>query len=355
MRTFSVPPISVGLVGVTGYAGIELVRLLVGHPGLSLVRATSRTEVGRTLVAVYPFFQGYSRAELTITALDLDDLAAVCKLVFLAVPHGIAMSMAGHLRRKGVKVVDLSADFRLRDPEVYAQWYGLDHCEVGCLGEAVYGLVEHAREAIRRAELVANPGCYPTAVILGLFPALKARIVEPEGIVIDAKSGTSGAGHRVTADMLFCEVYDNFRAYNLGKHRHTPEIEQELSLVAGSPITVSLNTHLLPISRGILVTIYTRLIRPMELVEVRAIYEAVYGQERWVRLLPPGQLPEVRFVRGTMYCDMGLVVDPRTQRLLILTAIDNLCRGASGQALANANLMLDLDGAMGLGAPSFMP
>ena len=347
--------IPVGLVGVTGYTGMELARLLCGHGGLELVRATSRSEAGKRLADIYPFLFGTDVGDLEITPPDPADLAASCRLVFLAVPHKTAMEMADALLHEGVKVVDLSADFRLDDKDVYEQWYATEHTRAHRLAEAVYGLPEHNADAVATANLVANPGCYPTASILGLAPALGAGIVETDGIVIDAKSGASGAGRKASVGTLFCEVHDSFKAYSLGKHRHTPEIEQELSKVAGTDITVSFNTHLLPIDRGILATIYTRLTTPKTLQDVHALYAAHYIGKPFVRVLPVGQQPETRWVRGTLYCDIGLVVDPRTNRLVITSAIDNLCRGASGQALANANLMLGLPLECGLNLAPMMP
>ena len=348
-------PISVGLAGVTGYTGMELLRLLPDHANLRLVRATSRTEAGKSLQELFPALQGFELGALTVTTPDPDDLAASCELVFLAVPHGAAMEMAGALRDKGVKVVDLSADFRLRDREVYTKWYGLEHVRPELLPKAVYGLPELYREHISKASLVANPGCYPTSALLGLHPALKHGLVETKDMIIDAKSGTTGAGRKAAVGTLFCEVSDTFRAYNLGRHRHTPEIEQELAAMAGEEITVSFNTHLLPINRGILSTIYTRLKAPATTEEAVALYMEAYRFHSWVRILPAGLLPETRSVRGTMFCDIGLVVDPRTNRLIIVSAIDNLCRGASGQALANANLMLGLEMTQGLNAAPLIP
>jgi N-acetyl-gamma-glutamyl-phosphate reductase len=347
--------IRVGLVGVTGYTGMELARLLAGHPAFTLVRATSRAEAGKRLAAVYPFVQGLPLGDLEITEPDPADLAAACELVFLAVPHGTAMELAGALRRLGVKVVDLSADFRLRDPEIYAQWYGLEHSERELLAkEAVFGLPELHAEQIRTAELVANPGCYPTASILALHPALSRGLVRHEGIVIDAKSGATGAGRKAAVPTLYCEVADSFRAYNLGRHRHTPEIEQELAGAAGlEDMRISFNTHLLPINRGILATAYTTLKEPMATADAVAVYREAYAHAPWVRVLD--SMPETRFVRGTMFCDIGLVADPRTGRLLVVSAIDNLCRGASGQALANANLMSGLDVDTGLRLAPMMP
>jgi len=347
--------ITVGLVGVTGYTGMELARILPQHPAFRLTRVTSRAEAGRRLQDIYPFLQGFELGGLEIVAPDAKDLAANCELVFLAVPHGAAMDTAALLRREGVKVVDLSADFRLRDPQVYGQWYNQEHREQGLLREAVYGLPELNAEAVATAALVANPGCYPTAAILGLAPALKHRLLDPGTLIIDAKSGASGAGRKPGVGTLFCEVADTFRAYNLAAHRHTPEIEQELSQLAGAPLQVSFSTHLLPIDRGILETIYGSLARPATLEEIHKIYELFYAPHPWVRVLPPGRLPETRFVRGTMFCDIGLVLDARVNRLLVVSAIDNLCRGASGQAVANANLMCGLPVDTGLQMPPLMP
>ena len=347
--------IPVGLVGVTGYTGMELARILAVHPILKLTRATSRAEAGKPLKAIYPFLEGFPAGDVTITAPDAADLAKSCKLAFLAVPHGAAMDYAAELLAAGLKVVDLSADFRLLDAGVYAHWYGLDHRHPGLLPEAVYGLPELYAASIKTARLTANPGCYPTSVILGLAPALANGLIDLTDIVADSKSGASGAGRKASAAMLFCEVHDSFRAYNLGKHRHTPEIEQELSKLAGAAITVSFNPHLLPIDRGILSTIYTKLTQVMTVEEIQALYTAYYADKPWVRVLPVGKLPETRYVRGTMFCDIGLVVDPRTNRLIVVSAIDNLCRGASGQAVACANLMSGLPVDAGLNLAPMMP
>ena len=336
-------PVRVGLVGVTGYTGMELVRLLEGHPAMKLTRVTSRKEAGVPLMDIYPFLQGLSTGDLFIAEPDPAELAASCDIVFLAIPHGTAMTMGAELLRKGCKVVDLSADYRLRDRNVYEQWYKIGHSEPEALAEAVYGLPELYADAVGKARLVANPGCYPTASILGLYPALKNKLIEQADIVIDAKSGASGAGRGANLGSLFCEVHDTFKAYNLAGHRHTPEIEQELSAIAGKGLTVSFNTHLLPINRGILATIYTKLKNAD--TSPRLVHEAycrAYERHPFVRVLPLGKLPEVRSVRGTMFCDIALVHDPRTRRLIIVSTIDNLCRGASGQALANANLMAGL-------------
>ena len=348
--------IRVGLVGVTGYTGMELVRLLAGHPRMQLVQATSRKEAGTRLDEHYPFTQGLPCGELVICEPDPAGLAAECDIVFLAIPHGAAMNMGAELVGKGCRVVDLSADYRLRDIPTYEAWYNVEHTQHAILAEAVYGLPELYAPKIAKARLVANPGCYPTASILGLYPALKAGLIRTEDIVIDAKSGTSGAGRGANVGTLFCEVSDNFRAYKLTGHRHMPEIEQEVSLVAGTPITLSFNPHLLPINRGILATIYTRLANDSTTVEqVHAAYQETYAPHSFVRVLPVGKLPELKNVRGTMFCDIGLVVDKRTKRLIIVSAIDNLCRGASGQAVACANLVAGLPLETGLRLAPLVP
>ena len=347
-----------GLVGVTGYTGMELARILATHPVLQLTAATSRQEAGRRLSDIYPFMQGLPGGEVVLTDPDPQKLARDCDLVFLAVPHGVAMEMGAALCDAGAKVVDLSADFRLHDKGVFETWYHVPHARPEYLPQAVYGLPELYAPAIRETRLTANPGCYPTASILGLYAALKARLIHTDDIVIDAKSGSTGAGRKATTNMLYCEVADSFRPYNLGKHRHTPEIEQELSLVAGEELRVSFNPHLLPVNRGILATIYTRLRSPMRQEEVQQLFEQTWQEQPlhdWIRVLPSGSLPETRNVRGTMFCDMAVTVDERTGRLIITSAIDNLCRGASGQAVANANLMCGLPVTAGLNFAPLVP
>lgn len=351
--------IRAGLIGVTGYTGMELTRLLASHPSMRLVLASSRSEAGKRLGAHYPFLEGLPGADVVITVPDPAEAAKACDVVFLAVPHGTAMEMASALHEHGVKVVDLSADFRIHDAEVYESWYKVPHTRKHLLPDAVYGLPELNAERIAKARLIANPGCYPSSAILGLYAALQNGLIHTDDLIIDAKSGTTGAGRKAAVGSLYCEVADNFKAYNLGKHRHTPEIEQEISLLAGKPVTLSFNTHLLPISRGILSTMYARLVKPMTLDEVHAIFVDTWANtckdSPWIRVMPKGTLPETRNVRGTMFCDIGVVVDPRTQRLIVVSAIDNLCRGASGQALANANLMFSLPVTAGLMLAPLVP
>lgn len=347
--------IRAGLVGVTGYTGMELARLLENHPSINLTAVTSRAEAGKKVREIYPSLQGFDTGDLTITMPDAPTLAKQCDVVFLAVPHGVAMEMAAAFFAEDVRIIDLSADFRLRDVAVFEEWYASRHAEPGLLKEAVYGLPELYAGEIAPARLIANPGCYPTASILALAPALREGFINPEGIVIDAKSGTSGAGRKATVGALYCEVADTFKAYNLTRHRHTPEIEQELSLVAGKDIALSFNAHLLPVNRGILATIYTQ---PMPGVSPEAVYDAyvaAYEPHPFVRVLPKGALPELRNVRGTMFCDISVVHDPRINRLIFVSAIDNLCRGASGQAVANANIMFGMPVETGLKLAPMVP
>ncbi len=338
-----------GLVGVTGYTGMELARILAGHGQIRLAMATSRSEAGRKLSDLYPFLRGLPGGDVTVSNSDPREISACCDVVFLAVPHGVSMETAAAVLRsadelgKRVKVVDLSADFRLEDPKVFSDWYKVPHTHPELLAEAVYGLPELNVENIRKARLVANPGCYPTASVLGLYAALKNGIIDPDSIIIDAKSGVTGAGRKASVQSLFCEVTDTFRAYSIGgRHRHTPEIEQELGKIAGASVTVSFNPHLVPMRRGILATIYARLTDGSDASSVQDMYEKTWHGAHFVRVLPAGQLPECRFVRGSMFCDMSVAVDERTRRLIVVSVIDNLCRGASGQAVANANLALGL-------------
>ncbi len=348
--------IRVGIVGVTGYTGMELVRLLIRHPVFELNMLTSRQEAGKQLQDLFPQLQGSQAGGLPIVPPEAESISQACDLVFLAVPHGAAMDMASSLYRRNIKIVDLSADFRIRSQQTYEAWYKLKHSCPEILKEAVYGLIELNASAVQKTVLTANPGCYPSSVILGLHPALAQKLVEPASLIIDSKSGATGAGRGTKLEFQFCEVQDNFRAYALsGFHRHTPEIEQELSRIAGREITVSFNPHLLPINRGILSTMYADLKPGITQKQVREAYEEACRPHAWLRLLPEGVLPQLKNVRGTMFCDIGLHVDQRSNKLITVTAIDNLCRGASGQALANANLMSGLEVDTGLDLQALVP
>lgn len=337
-----------GLIGVTGYTGMELARILAFHPQIELTHATSRQEAGKKIEDLYPFLRSCKIGSVCIADFNAMSLAKECDIVFLAVPHGTAMKSAAELTacakelKKQIKLVDLSADFRIKNPETFETWYQIKHEQTDLLKQAVYGLFDIYENEIKNARLIANPGCYPTASILGLYPAVTHDIVAND-IIIDAKSGTTGAGRKAQVSSLFCEVHDNFRPYSIGgKHRHTPEIEQELSIAAQKEIFVSFNPHLLPVERGILATIYAPLAKNISLEDIHALYLETYARAPFVRVLPLGQLPETRNVRGSLFCDIALALDKRTHKLIVTSAIDNLARGASMQAVANANLCLGL-------------
>lgn len=340
--------IPVCLVGISGYAGMELARLLACHECFELAMACSRAEAGRKLGDFYPFLRHLPGADVEISVYEPDAAAKACKVAFLAVPAGTAMIMAPDLLSRGMKVVDFSADFRLHDAGAYREWYG-EHSAPHLLNQAVYGLPELYAGQIKEASLVANPGCYPTASILGLYAALKHELIETDTIIIDAASGASGAGRKAQIPTLFCEISDNFRAYSVPRHRHTPEIEQELGFIAKSRPVITFTPHIIPMKRGILATIYSKLKNPGQSAEeIHGMFAETWRDEPWVRVLPMGCLPETAHVRGSMYCDISVAVDKRTGRLIILSAIDNLCRGAAGQALACANLMCGLPVSAGL-------
>jgi N-acetyl-gamma-glutamyl-phosphate reductase len=291
---------------------------------------------------------------MVCSTLDVHEVAASAELVFTALPHQAAMAVIPGLLAAGCKVIDLSADYRLRDPQVYATWYAA-HTSPDLLGEAVYGLPELYRAAIPAARLIANPGCYPTSVALALAPLLRDGWIDPATLIIDSKSGTSGAGRSAKVDSLYCEVNEGFKAYGVGKHRHTPEIEQTLSDLAGQEVITSFTPHLLPVNRGILSTCYASLRRETTAADLLQLYRSFYDGEAFVRICAEGQLPNIAYVRGANYCDIGLVVDPRTNRVIVVSAIDNLVKGAAGQAVQNMNLVLGLPETRGLEVVPLFP
>ncbi|HAA05792.1 MAG TPA: N-acetyl-gamma-glutamyl-phosphate reductase [Syntrophobacteraceae bacterium] len=328
--------IRVAIAGASGYTGFELIRLLGTHPGIELTTICSRGYEGSRLDEVYPALKGH--CNLVFQAPEPRVLIANADLVFTALPHQAAMEMVPQILAGGVKVVDLSADYRLRDAGVYEAWYQ-KHLNPELLAEAVYGLPELYRERIAAARLVANPGCYPTSVILALAPLLVARLVAPESVIADSKSGVTGAGRSLALASHYCEVNDGFKAYKVAEHRHTPEIEQELSRLAGRTIQITFTPHLVPMSRGILSTVYTNLAAGVALSDIDQAYADFYCQAPFVRLCGTGTLPTTLQVRGSNYCDLGWRMDKRTGRLIVVSVIDNLTRGASGQAVCNMNLM----------------
>ncbi len=342
----------IAVIGASGYTGVELLRLLSLHPDTQLVCVTSRQYAGQRVSDVFPSLQG--SIDLIFEDLDPAGLAGRADLVFTAVPHQTAMGMIPALLDAGCRVVDLSADFRISDVEIYEEWYQ-EHTARELLEEAVYGLPELFREGISAARLIANPGCYPTSVALALAPLLENALIDHKTLIVDSKSGTSGAGRTAKVDTLYCEVNEGFKAYSLPRHRHTPEIEQSLSRLAGESVRISFTPHLLPVNRGILSTCYASLTSMISLDTLQQLYLDKYAGEGFIRVLPKGKLPNIAQVRGSNFCDIGLSVDERTGRVIALAAIDNLVKGAAGQAVQNMNLMLGLPEDTGLLLPPVFP
>ena len=337
--------LKVGIYGASGYTGQELLRLLIGHKEIEVVALTSRKFKDMPVSDVFPAFEGLV-SERFMDA-SPDDVADISDVVFLALPHGVAMEAVPIFLRAGKKVIDLSADFRLRDAKLYERWYK-KHTAPDMIREAVYGLPELYRDDIKDAKLTANPGCYPTGVILALAPVLKEKCIDNTSIIVDSKSGVSGTGREPQIGSLFCEVNEGFRAYKIGHHRHTPEMEQELSCLAGNDIKISFTPHLLPISRGILSTIYATLRKNVSVADLLDIYKEFYKDEKFVRIYKMEMFPNISSVRGSNYCDIGLTVDKRTGRVVIISTIDNLIKGAADQAIQNMNLMCGLKEDTGL-------
>lgn len=344
--------IKTGIYGASGYTGQELLRLLLRHPGVKVAAVTSRAYKGKKVSDVFPTFKNLT--DLRFMDAAPREVASRCDVVFIALPHGDAMAAAVVFHKAGVKVIDLSADFRLRDAKVYEKWYA-PHTVPEMLSHAVYGLPECYRSKIRKATIVANPGCYPTSVILGLAPLVKGGLGDPSSIIVDAKSGVSGAGRTPELGILFCEVSEGFKAYKIGAHRHTPEMEQELSVLAGREVSIVFIPHLIPANRGILSTMYVSLKSKKTTAELIGIYRDFYRKEPFVRVYDKGSFPSIASVRGSNFCDIGLAVDARSNRAIVISAIDNLVKGAAGQAVQNMNIMCGLDEGMGLDAVPLFP
>lgn len=332
--------IRAGIIGATGYAGAELARLLLQRSDTVISWYGSHSYTGETFSSLYGNLRTF--ADVSCADDDLNKAAAVSDVLFTATPQGYCSSHLTADILEKCRVVDFSGDYRFRDPAVFEKWYGLKHETPELNREAVYGLPEINRERIRKARLIANPGCFPTCSFLSIYPVLKAGLIRPSSIIIDAKSGTSGAGRNGKVQNLFCEVNENMKAYGVTTHRHTPEIEEQLSAVAGSPVLVSFTPHLVPMMRGILVTAYADLTRKVSREEIRAAYDACYADEEFVRVLPDHRVPETRFVEGSNFADVGFEIDERTGRIVMMGAIDNLVKGAAGQAMQNMNLMFGL-------------
>ena len=338
--------IKAGIIGSTGYAGVELVRLLTQHKEAEVVWYGSRSYIDKKY---YEVFQNMFQI-VDDKCLDdnMDELAKQVDVIFTATPQGLCASLVNEDILSRVKIIDLSADFRIKDVAVYEKWYGIEHKSPQFIDEAVYGLCEINRDKVKNARLIANPGCYPTCSTLSIYPMVKEGLVDVSSIIIDAKSGTSGAGRGAKVNNLFCEVNENIKAYGVATHRHTPEIEEQLSYAAGEQVLINFTPHLIPMQRGILVTAYANLKKKVSYEEVKAAYDKYYANEKFVRVLDKDVVPETRWVEGSNYVDVNFKIDERTGRVIMMGAMDNLIKGAAGQAVQNMNLMFGLEESMGL-------
>lgn len=338
--------IKVGIIGATGYAGSELVRILLGHKDVEIKWYGSRSYIDKKYASIYQNF--FQLVDANCMDDNMEVLADQVDVIFTATPQGLCASLVNEEILSKVKIIDLSADFRIKDVKVYEEWYKLEHKSPQFIEEAVYGLCEINREDVKKARLVANPGCYTTCSILTCYPLVKEGIIDPNTIIIDAKSGTSGAGRGAKVDNLFCEVNENMKAYGVATHRHTPEIEEQLGYACGEKITINFTPHLVPMNRGILATAYASLKKDVTYEEVRAIYDKYYADEKFVRVLEKDVCPQTKWVEGSNYVDVNFKIDPRTNRIIMMGAIDNLVKGAAGQAVQNMNLMFGLKESEGL-------
>ena len=345
--------LNIAIVGASGYTGLELIRILHCHPEVAVTCLTSEQSAGKRISDVFPTLRG--RCDIVLENLEPVRVAEKADIIFTALPHKAAMEVVPTFLKLGKKVIDLSADYRLSDAAVYGQWYE-PHLNPANLKKAVYGLPELRRNKIKSTKLVANPGCYPTSIILGLAPLLKKGLIDLSSIIADSASGVTGAGRAAKVDSLYCEVNEGYKAYGVGGvHRHTPEIEQELSLLAGEQLKITFTPHLAPMDRGILSTIYATPTKPLSTETIVQLYQDFYAGEPFVRVLPQGTLPSTAFVRGSNFCDIAPLVDARTGRIIIVSAIDNLVKGASGQAVQNMNLVCGFPETMGLEGLALFP
>lgn len=346
--------VPVGIVGASGYGGVQLVRLLMEHPGVEIVYLGGESSAGKPFSDLYPHLSPF--VDLKIESIDLDKIAADCQVVFLSLPNGLAYQMAPSLLAKGCKVLDLSADYRFFDVSTYKSWYGGDRTDHELASTTVYGLPELYRDRIAQAQLIGCPGCYPTASLLALAPLLKQGLILPETAIIDAKSGTSGGGRQAKVNMLLAEADSSLGAYGVARHRHTPEIEQICSDLAGHEVTIQFTPHLIPMVRGILATVYATMRDPgLEREDLITIYNAFYRNAPWVKILPSGTYPQTKWACGTNLCYIGLEVDSRTGRVIVMSAIDNLMKGQAGQAIQCLNLMMGWEETLGLPKLTFYP
>lgn len=338
--------IKAGIIGATGYAGGELVRILTGHKNVEIKWYGSRSYIDKKYAEVYQNM--FQIVDDKCMDDNMEALADEVDVIFTATPQGLCASLVNEEILSKVKIVDLSADFRIKDVATYEEWYKIQHPTPQFIPEAVYGLCEINREAVKKARLVANPGCYPTCSTLSIYPLLKEGLIDPGTIIIDAKSGTSGAGRGAKVDNLYCEVNENIKAYGVANHRHTPEIEEQLSYAAGQPVLINFTPHLVPMNRGILITAYASLKKEVSYEEVKTAYDKYYANEKFVRVLEKDVCPQTKWVEGSNYVDVNFKIDPRTKRVIMMGAMDNLVKGAAGQAVQNMNLMFGLKESEGL-------
>ena len=332
--------VKVGIIGATGYAGQELVRILLGHKDAEIVWYGSRSYIDQEYASVYRNM--FQLVDAKCMDDNMDELSKQADVIFTATPQGLCASLVNEQILSNTKIVDLSADFRIKDVATYEKWYNLEHKSPQFIDEAVYGLCEINREDIKKARLIANPGCYTTCSILSLYPLVKERLVDVDTIIVDAKSGTSGAGRGAKVDNLYCEVNENIKAYGVAGHRHTPEIEEQLGYAAGKEILLNFTPHLVPMNRGILITAYASLKKEVSYEEVKAAYDKYYENETFVRVLDRDVCPQTKWVEGSNYVDVNFKIDPRTHRIIMMGAMDNLVKGAAGQAVQNMNLLFGL-------------
>ena len=345
--------IKAGIIGATGYAGGELVRILTGHKDAEIKWYGSRSYIDRKYAEVYQNM--FQIVDAVCMDDNMEELASQVDVIFTATPQGLCASLVNEEILSKTKIIDLSADFRLKDVKVYEEWYKIQHKAPQFIEEAVYGLCEINREDVRKARLVANPGCYTTCSILTAYPLAKEGLIDMSTLIIDAKSGTSGAGRGAKLPNLFCEVNENIKAYGVATHRHTPEIEEQLGYAAGEKVVLNFTPHLVPMNRGILATEYAKLTKDVSWEDVKAVYDKYYASEKFVRVLDQDVCPETKWVEGSNYVDIGFKIDPRTNRIIIMGAIDNLVKGAAGQAVQNMNLMFGLEESEGLDLVPMFP
>lgn len=345
--------IKVGIIGSTGYAGQELVRILLQHKDAEIVWYGSKSYIDKKYGEVYPNM--FRLVEDICRDDNMEELASQVDVIFTATPQGLCASLVNEEILSRVKVIDLSADFRIKDLAVYEKWYGITHQSPEFIPEAVYGLSEINREQVKQARLIANPGCYPTCSVLSIYPLLKEGLIDPHSVIVDAKSGVSGAGRSAKVGNLFCEVNENIKAYGVTTHRHTPEIAEQLSYAAGEALDVIFTPHLVPMNRGILVTAYANLTKDVTYEEAKAAYDKYYGKEHFIRVLEKGICPETRWVEGSNFTDINFVIEPKTKRIIMMGALDNVVKGAAGQAVQNMNIMFGLEETAGLNMIPLFP